>query len=50
MNDSAFVASQAIAVATKLAVEYRQRTHDWLCVLSPGEFSPKITLFNIKEG
>jgi predicted ATP-dependent Lon-type protease len=24
-----------------LAVEYRQRTHDWLCQVSPGEFERK---------
>ena len=33
--------TEALEIAAKIAVEYRQRIHDWLCVLSPGEFHPK---------
>ena len=31
----------ALKIAVELAVEYRQRIHDWLCTISPGEFHPK---------
>jgi ATP-dependent Lon protease len=40
---------KALEIAAKIAVEYRQRIHDWLCVLSPGEFHPKTILFKIEE-
>jgi len=32
---------QALKVCLDLAVEYRQRVHDWLCKVSPGEFQQK---------
>jgi len=40
--------SEALEVAARIAVEYRQRIHDWLCILGPGEFHPKRILFEIK--
>jgi len=39
-----------IDMAVKLAVEYRQRVHDWLCSLSPGEYEPKNLSYEIIEG
>jgi len=39
--------SKALVIAARTAVEYRQRIHDWLCLLSPGEFHPKKILFKI---
>jgi ATP-dependent Lon protease len=41
--------SKALEIAARIAVEYRQRIHDWLCLLSPGEFHPKKILFKIVE-
>jgi len=41
--------AKALAIAAKIAIEYRQRIHDWLCVLSPGEFHPKTILLEIGE-
>lgn len=41
--------AKALTIAAKIAVEYRQRIHDWLCVLAPGEFHPKIILFEVRE-
>jgi len=38
-----------IDMAVKLAVEYRQRVHEWLCTLSPGEFQPKTLHYEIVE-
>jgi ATP-dependent Lon protease len=40
---------QALEIAAKIAVEYRQKIHDWLCLLSPGEFHPKTIRFQIKD-
>jgi ATP-dependent Lon protease len=39
----------ALEIAAKIAVEYRQKIHDWLCLLSPGEFHPKTIRFQIKD-
>lgn len=36
---------KALEIAAKVAVEYRQRIHDWLCVFSPREFHSKMILF-----
>ena len=41
--------SRALEIAAKLAVEYRQKIHDWLCILSPGEFHKKRINVQIKE-
>jgi len=38
-----------IDMAVKLAVEYRQRIHDWLCTLSPGEYQHKKLKYEIVE-
>ena len=40
--------AEALEIAAKIAVEYRQRIHDWLCVLSPGEFQPKTISVSVK--
>jgi ATP-dependent Lon protease len=39
---------QSLRTCLDLALEYRQRVHDWLCVLSPGEFSKKRLSYNIR--
>jgi ATP-dependent Lon protease len=41
---------EAMDLAVKTAVEYRQRIHDWLCSLSPGEYQPKSFSYRIREG
>ncbi|MCL4436324.1 MAG: BREX system Lon protease-like protein BrxL [Thaumarchaeota archaeon] len=41
--------SEALEIAAKIAVEYRQRVHDWLCALSPGEFHNKIIRYKIES-
>lgn len=38
---------QALDLAVGIAVEYRQRIHDWLCALSPGEYLPKTLRYRI---
>jgi ATP-dependent Lon protease len=40
---------EVMEIAVGLAVEYRQRVHEWLCSLSPGEFKPKKITFTLKE-
>lgn len=32
---------EELKMCMNIAVEYRQRIHDWLCKLSPGEFKEK---------
>lgn len=41
---------KALDLAVRTAVEYRQRIHDWLCILSPGEFHPKTLRYRITGG
>ena len=36
-----------LGMCLDLAVEYRQRVHDWLCEISPGEYQPKKINFNL---
>jgi len=36
-------------LALGIAVEYRQRIHDWLCTLSPGEYTSKKLRYTITE-
>jgi predicted ATP-dependent Lon-type protease len=40
---------EVMEIAVGLAVEYRQRVHEWLCSLSPGEYKPKKITFALKE-
>jgi len=40
---------EVMKLAVKTAVEYRQRIHDWLCTLSPGEYQPKTLSYKIIE-
>lgn len=40
---------EAMDTAVRLAVEYRQTVHEWLCTLSPGEYKPKKITFKLKE-
>ena len=40
--------NEELKTCMDIAVEYRQRVHDWLCELSPGEFEPKQFTFTIK--
>jgi len=40
---------EAMDTAVRLAVEYRQTIHEWLCTLSPGEYKPKKITFKLKE-
>lgn len=39
---------QAVKTCMDLAVEYRQRVHDWLCRISPGEFERKALSYSIR--
>jgi ATP-dependent Lon protease len=39
---------EELRMCMEIAVEYRQRVHDWLCELSPGEFQPKQFTFAIR--
>jgi ATP-dependent Lon protease len=39
---------EALDIALRTAVEYRQRLHEWLCTLSPGEFHPKTLHYTLK--
>jgi len=41
---------EALGLAMRIAVEYRQRAHDWLCNLSPGEYEAKRLSYRIKGG
>lgn len=40
---------QALEIAVKTAVEYRQRIHDWLCTISPGEYHRKTLQYTIRR-
>jgi len=40
---------EVMKLAVKTAVEYRQRIHDWLCTLSPGEYKSKTLSYKIIE-
>lgn len=40
---------EALDIALRTAVEYRQRIHEWLCTLSPGEFHPKTLHYTLKR-
>lgn len=37
-----------IDIAMRIAVEYRQRIHNWLCTLSPGEFQSKTIRYRLE--
>jgi len=39
---------EALDISLRTAVEYRQRIHEWLCTLSPGEFHPKTIHYTLK--
>ncbi|MEM2905625.1 MAG: BREX system Lon protease-like protein BrxL, partial [Candidatus Bathyarchaeia archaeon] len=39
---------EALRACLDLAVEYRQRVHDWLCQVSPGEFEPKRLSYSLR--
>jgi ATP-dependent Lon protease len=38
----------ALQISLELAVEYRQRIHDWLCTISPGEYHPKTIHYELR--
>jgi len=38
----------ALQISLELAVEYRQRIHDWLCTISPGEYRPKTLHYELR--
>lgn len=38
----------ALQISLELAVEYRQRIHDWLCIISPGEYHPKTIHYELR--
>ncbi len=42
--------SAALDLAARIAVEYRQRIHDWLVALSPGEYRPKTLRYSLIGG
>jgi ATP-dependent Lon protease len=44
-NDS--LDPEALELSARLAVEYRQRIHDWLCTISPGEYHKKTITYTI---
>jgi ATP-dependent Lon protease len=42
--------SEALALSASLAVEYRQRIHDWLCTISSGEYKKKTLRYTLRGG
>jgi len=40
--------NEILGTCLDLALEYRQRVHDWLCALSPGEFTKKKLNYTIR--
>ncbi|MEM3539113.1 MAG: BREX system Lon protease-like protein BrxL [Nitrososphaerales archaeon] len=39
---------EELKICMNIAIEYRQRVHNWLCKLSPGEFKEKKLGFNLR--